>query len=66
MANLTCRQRAECIVHDFLEAEFDDRQGEMRWLVERIAIAIEDAETAARNADWLVSLIPPRAFCPGH
>jgi hypothetical protein len=61
MPDLTAHQRATSIVHDFLEAEFDDQQGAARWLIERIAAALEQAEKVARRG-----FIPLRAFYPGH
>jgi hypothetical protein len=61
MPDLTTHQRATHIASDFISTEFDDQQQVVHWLIERITVAIEDAERAARRVS-----IPLRTFYPGH
>jgi len=53
MTKPTPEQRAKEITEDFMDKEFEDEQTAMRWLTERIAAAIEDAEKAGQEAALL-------------
>ncbi|MGO9460678.1 MAG: hypothetical protein ACLPWS_04065 [Rhodomicrobium sp.] len=53
MTKPTPEQRAKEITEDFMDKEFEDEQTAMRWLAERIAAAIEEAEGAAQEAALL-------------
>jgi hypothetical protein len=50
MTKPTPKQRAKEITEDFTDKEFEDEQTAMRWLTERIAAAIEEAEKRGREA----------------
>ncbi len=50
MTKPTPEQRAKEITEDFMDKEFEDEQTAMRWLTERIAAALEEAERAGREA----------------
>jgi hypothetical protein len=50
MPDLTANQRATRLVADFMNAEFEDPQHVMQWLIDHIAAAIEDAEKLARDS----------------
>jgi hypothetical protein len=49
MTKPTPEQRAKEITEDFMDKEFGDEQTAMRWLTERIATAIEEAEKAGEE-----------------
>jgi hypothetical protein len=51
----TPEQRAKEITEDFMDKEFEDEQTAMRWLTQRIAAALEEAERAGSEAG-----LPPR------
>ena len=53
MTKPTPEQRAKEITEDFMDKEFEDEQTAMRWLTERIAAAIEDAEKVGQEAALL-------------
>jgi hypothetical protein len=48
-------QRAKEITEDFMDQEFEDEQTAMRWLTERIAAALEEAERAGQEAALLAA-----------
>ena len=50
MTKPTPEQRAKEITEDFMDQEFDDEHAAMRWLTERIAAAIEEAERSGQEA----------------
>ena len=51
MPDLKAHQRATRLVADFMNAEFEDPQHVVQWLIDHIAAAIEDAERATRRRD---------------